>query len=133
MNDSKDNPNGDQPGRKPYTALDLAQIHIGSGINIAAGLWLLIAPIYLGYPRPISRWNDIIVGLVLMVLAMLRYTHPLHRFWLSWVNAGIGLWMIAAPFALKCDLMAAQVNDISVGIIVFLAGAISGSVRSCGR
>ena len=45
-----------------YSAFDLAQIHFGSGINVLAGVWLLIAPGFLGYPRPISRWNDILRG-----------------------------------------------------------------------
>lgn len=133
MKGSKDNKGEEEPRRQPYTAADLAQIHLGSGINIAAGIWLLIAPIYLGYAQPISRWNDIVVGLVLLVLAILQYTHPFHRFWIGWINAAIGLWLIAAPFVLKCDLMRAQINDIAVGIVVFLAGAISGSVRSYGR
>lgn len=133
MNGSKNNHGQAKPGRRPYTAFDLAQIHGASGVSIVAGIWLLIAPFYLGYPQPISRWNDIIVGLVLIVLASLRYIHPLHRFWVSWINACLGLWLIAAPFVLECDLIAAQVNDITVGIIVFLAGAISGSVRSFNR
>ncbi len=133
MNEAKNNTVGEKPKRALYSAFDLAQIHFGSGINIAVGVWLLMAPIYLGYPRPISRWNDIVVGLVLMALAILRYTHPFHRFWISWINACIGLWLIAAPFALKCDLMRAQVNDMTVGFIAFIASAISGSVRAYGR
>ena len=41
--------------------------------------------------------------------------------------------MIAAPFVLHCEHVTAQVNDITVGIAVFVAGAISGSVRSFNR
>ncbi len=39
----------------------------------------------------------------------------------------------AAPFVLQCQHITAQVNDITVGIVVFVARAVSASVRSFGR
>ncbi len=90
-------PNGAR--RKPLSSADLLQIHWASGANILFGAWLFLAPWLLDYAQDVIRWNDTITGAVLIVLATLRYIHPLHRFWISWTNALIGLWMIAAPFA----------------------------------
>lgn len=116
-----------------YSAADLRQIHIASGVNIVAGVWLGTAPLLFHYPQAIIRLNDTFAGLLLIVLAALRYTHPLHRFWVSWVNAFIGLWLTASPFLLGCQHITAQVNDTTLGFVVFVAGAISASVRSGDR
>jgi hypothetical protein len=91
-------PDFKEPGVKPYAEADLRQIHIAGGISIAAGIWLAVAPIVFHYAQPIIRWNDTIAGLFLIVLATLRYIHPLHRFWMSSVTAFIGLWLTASPF-----------------------------------
>jgi hypothetical protein len=102
-------------------------------VSIAAGIWLATAPVLFHYAQAIIRWNDTIAGLLLIALAALRYTHPLHRFWLSWVTAFIGLWLTASPFLLGCQHITAQVNDTTVGFVAFVAGAISASVRSGDR
>src|ERR671919_438623 len=119
--------------RKPLSAVDLWQIHWASGANILFGAWLLLAPWLLAYAQDVIRWNDTITGAVLVVLATLPFIHPIGRFWISWINALIGLWMIAAPFVLHCQHPTAQTNDITLGVAIFVAGAISGSVRSFHR
>ena len=116
-----------------YSREDLSQIHIASGINILAGIWLVAAPFVLCPAQPVIRWNDAIAGLVLIVLASLRYVHPLHRFWMSWLNAFVGLWLTASPFLVQCNHIASKVNDTTLGFVVFVAGAVSASVRSGGR
>jgi hypothetical protein len=125
-------PDIEESGAGPYTAADVRQIHIASGTNIVAGIWLMIAP-YFFCPQAVIRWNDAIVGVLLIVLATLRYVHPLHRFWMSWLNAFLGIWLTASPFLLGCQHIAPQVNDTTLGFIVFVAGAVSASVRSENR
>jgi SPW repeat len=68
-----------------------------------------------------------------MILATLRFIRPLGRFSISWINALIGLWVIAAPFVLNCEHITAQLNNMTTAIAVFVAGAVSGSVRSFNR
>jgi hypothetical protein len=126
----KENP---PAANKPLSADDLSQIRWASGTNILLGIWLFIASLLLVYPQPSIRWNDMIAGVVLSVLATLRYLRPVGRFRLSVINAGIGVWLIAAPFVLHCQHMMRQLNDMTVGIVVFVAGVVSASVRSFGR
>jgi SPW repeat-containing protein len=125
--------NEKRPRHEPFSAADLSQIHWASGANILFGAWLFIAPWLLSYAPDVISWNDTIAGAALMILATLRYIRPFGRFWIGWINALIGLWMIATPFVLNCEYITAQVNDMTIGIAVFVAGAISGSVRSFNR
>lgn len=125
--------NGNGPRREPYTAADLSEIRWASGANILFGAWLFIAPWVLNYAQDAISWNETIAGAALVILATLRYIRPLGRFWIGWIKALIGLWMIAAPFVLNCQRITAQVNNMTTGIAVFVAGAISGSVRSFNR
>ena len=122
-----------EPRPDPYSKEDLLQIHVASGVNIIAGVWLISAAFVLCPTQPVIRWNDTVAGLILLVLASLRYVHPLHRFWMSWLNALVGLWLTASPFILQCHHIASQVNDTTLGFVVFVAGAVSASVRSGGR
>jgi len=39
-----------------------------SWIIVALGFWLIVAPFILSYPLAISRWNDIVLGLVVIVI-----------------------------------------------------------------
>jgi SPW repeat-containing protein len=121
------------PRREPYSAADLSQIRWASGANILFGAWLFVAPWLLSYTQYLISWNNIIAGAALMILATLRYIRPIGRFWIGWINALIGLWVVAAPFVLNCQQITAQVNNMTAGIAVFVVGAISGSVRSFDR
>jgi hypothetical protein len=125
--------NEETPRREPYSAADLSEIRWASGANVLFGAWLFIAPWVLNYAQEVTSWNETIAGAALMILATLRYIRPLGRFWIGWINALIGLWMIAAPFVLNCQRITAQVNNMTTGVAVFVAGAISGSVRSFGK
>jgi len=49
------------------------------------------------------------------------------------MNPGVGLWLIALPFVLHCQYATAQINDMTVGIVVFVAGVINARVRSFGK
>ena len=113
-----------------------------SGINIVAGLWLIIAPFVLGYVDiRAALWNDIVVGIIVAAFAVARVARPLMNPSLSWINAVLGLWLIVAPFALgygrgvDAEALAAEGfvgaaptamwNDIIVGVIILVLGAWS--------
>lgn len=113
-----------------------------SGINIVAGLWLIIAPFVLGYEGiQAALWNDVLVGIIVAAFAVARVARPLMNPSLSWLNALLGLWLIVAPFvlgyggAIEGEALAAEGavggaqtalwNDIIVGVIVLVLGAWS--------
>jgi hypothetical protein len=112
------------------TAPDRRQrVYVASGLNILAGLWLLLAPFALGYAGVASAmWNSAAIGIVVSALAILRVSKPAHHEGVSWTNCALGLWMIFAPFVLgHWTVAAAAWNDIIVGIVVVALAATSAS------
>jgi len=98
-----------------------------SGTNLVAGIWLILAPFILGYSAVTGAlWNDILVGLAITGLAWARVAKPLENEAASWTNAVLGVWLLAAPFALGYTATAAAMwNDIVVGLVVVVLGAWS--------
>lgn len=102
---------------------------IATNINIGTGVWLVIAPFVLGYAfLAAPLWNDIVCGALIIVLAGIRRSNILRYEGLSYTNAGIGAWLIIAPFVLDYGgLMAPTWNDVAVGILVLIMGIWSAS------
>lgn len=102
-------------------------VRASSGVNVVLGVWLIAAPFVLAYSEVrAAMWNDVIVGVVILALAGYRVAQPAQSAGLSWVNVVLGIWLIAAPFALGYgDTTAAMWNDVIVGIAVAVLGAVS--------
>jgi hypothetical protein len=90
-----------------------------SGLNVIAGVWLIIAPWVLGYSTRDPRWNDVVFGIIVGILALTRATGAYREEWLSWINALIGIWLFVAAFTIDHTGVATW-NDIILGIIVFV-------------
>jgi hypothetical protein len=95
------------------------EIETLSGLNVIAGIWLIIAPWVLGYSGRDPRWNDVVFGAIVTVFALLRTFGAYRADWLSWINALIGVWIFIAAFAIDYTTTAGW-NDIILGVIVFV-------------
>lgn len=92
-----------------------------SWINVVAGAWLIISPFILGYANTVQRTNDIWLGAIVGILALIRaFTPAGGTTWLSWLNIIAGVWLIISPFALGTTMLASLWNDIILGVIVTL-------------
>lgn len=113
----------------PLEAASIAQLP--SGLNVLAGMWLILAPSALGYRESGSdaMWNDSIIGAGIALLALVRVTSPRATAELSWVNFVLGAWLIVAPFVLGYgagpNAFAATSNDIIIGLVVLVLAAWS--------
>src|SRR5690606_7273001 len=104
------------------------QIRAASAINLVLGLWLIIAAYSLAVSRE-AYWNDLIVGVVVLVLAATRLSRPTEGTKpASWVNAAIGVWLIAAPFILSYERDQEMWNDIIVGALLLIFAGWSASL-----
>lgn len=104
------------------------QIRTASGINAILGIWLIIAAFVVADSQE-AYWNDLLVGIVVLILAATRLSKPTDGTKpASWVNAAIGVWLIAAPFVLGYVADAERWNDIIVGILLLAFGAWSASL-----
>lgn len=100
-----------------------------SGINIIAGIWLIVAPFILGFSGAL-RTNDIIFGIVVAILALIRVSMPEDAPWLSWLNMIFGIWLFLSPFFIGYLMVAALWNNIILGIVVAVLAAWSASATS---
>ncbi|MCW8193859.1 SPW repeat protein [Proteobacteria bacterium 005FR1] len=108
-----------------------SNVRIASGLNVLIGVWLIAAPWILGYGVNAAIWNDVIVGVALLVLAGIRVAMPGRYASISWVNVVLGVWLFLAPFILQYGSLAlvgvssAIWNDVILGIAVIVLGWLS--------
>jgi hypothetical protein len=95
-----------------------------SGLNLLAGIWLIIAPWVLAYKAGDPKWNDVVFGAIVGLLALTKIGGALRASWLSIVNAVIGVWVFVAAFTIDSSWTAGW-NDIILGVIVFVLGIAS--------
>jgi hypothetical protein len=68
---------------------------------ILTGIWLMASPFLLGYyHHGTAMLNDIIVGLITIIIAVATTMAPYSYRALEWLNSYIGFWLMAAPFVL---------------------------------
>lgn len=99
-------------------------VTVASGINLLAGIWLIVAPFVLGYSGGDPYWNDIAFGAIVALLALARVSGAYRSSWMSWLNALIGVWIFIAAFWLDATATAG-INDVILGIVVFVLGVAS--------
>jgi hypothetical protein len=100
---------------------------VSSGLNFLAGIYLLISA-WIGGVSPGNRANGIIFGIIVAVLAALRFSESTGR-WASWLNALIGIWMIISPWVYGYAGQSWMWNSIVVGIIVLVLGVWSATAH----
>jgi len=104
------------------------QIRIASAINLLLGIWLIIAAFTITVSEE-AYWNDLIVGIIVLILAETRLSRPTEGTKpASWVNAAIGVWLIAAPFILSYTADQEMWNDIIVGALLLIFAGWSASL-----
>jgi hypothetical protein len=110
------------------TARSGGQIRTASAINLLLGLWLIIAAFTVAVSEE-AYWNDLIVGIVVLILAGTRLSKPTEGTKpASWVNAAIGVWLIAAPFILSYEAGQEMWNDVIVGALLLIFAGWSASL-----
>jgi hypothetical protein len=100
---------------------------LASGLNIIAGIWLIISPFVLGFTNHNgAQWDCIIVGVIVAIIAAIRTWGPPRTAWLAWVNVILGIWMIVSPWIFGVsDVNAILWNGIISGIVVIVLAAWS--------
>lgn len=113
-----------------------ANVVTASSLNMLLGLWLILAPWALDYSSQTNAvWNQVVVGIAVATLAMIRVLAADRAAGLSWTNFVLGGWLVVAPFLLtyndSTSTAAIYWNDIIVGLLVLSLAAWSAlSTRS---
>ena len=106
------------------------QVRTVGGLNILAGVWLIMSPYVLGFAGTEAATNAIIVGIIVGFLALINASSPGSFVWSNWINSILGLWMIISPFVLGFANGAIVMNSIILGIVVIALSAWSSSSAS---
>jgi len=101
-----------------------------SWLNIVLGIWVIISPFVVQFTQlTAATWNNVIVGIVIAILAIIRTSVPRQAGW-SWANMILGIWMIISPFALGAMTTAILWNNIILGVIIAIVASGSASSRA---
>ncbi|MBS3966407.1 MAG: SPW repeat protein [Truepera sp.] len=76
-------------------------IALANYLILALGLWLVAAPIVLGFLAGTAGSNSLVIGLAVAVVALLLLRRGREVAGLSALTLGFGLWTILAPFLLS--------------------------------
>jgi hypothetical protein len=95
-------------------------LRAAAGINVIAGLYVLIST-WIASANTGDAWNGIIVGIVVTVLAAMRFSGS-TGVWASWINALLGIWLIISPWVYRYAGTGQETNTIVLGIIVLVLG-----------
>jgi hypothetical protein len=108
------------------------QFILSSWADLAAGLWLVIAPFVMTYSSyiPRARANELIIGALVASMGATRvfgnYRSGRLNQLISGLNVLPGIWLIAAPFVLDYSDMARPLwTDLITGVAIILFSAWS--------
>lgn len=91
-------------------------------VNIILGLWVAVSPFILGFTQNIARWNNVAVGIALVLIAL---ASNLRDEAFETLVVPLGAWLFASPFLLGFSRTAFVANNVAMAFIVIAAGAIS--------
>ncbi|MFL5300848.1 MAG: hypothetical protein ACJ79R_10965 [Anaeromyxobacteraceae bacterium] len=91
--------------------------------SFGVGLWLLVAPLVLGYSQVLAVLHDVALGLLVSVGTLAALEWPLARFALVVPAA----WLLAAPQAMGWASSAAAANERACAIAVILLALVPSS------
>src|SRR6267142_569893 len=95
--------------------------------NVLLGIWLVMSPFILKFSNlQTAMWNDIIVGLAIGLVVLLRRMGIYKQAALSWLNLLFGIWLIISPFAFGfSNALRPLWNNVIIALLVGLLALIN--------
>src|SRR5262249_13022616 len=88
---------------------------LSSLVNVLLGVWIIISPFVLVMHALKTISNNVITGILVGVLAIIRW--GMDRPGWSWTNLFLGIWLVISPFVLVLG-NAAMWHNVILGILV---------------
>lgn len=89
-------------------------------LSFAVGMWLVLAPLVLGYRAPGAILHDIALGLLVCVATLAALERPALRF----AVAIPGLWLLWAGEAVQWGSRAVSATEIGAGAMLLLLSLV---------
>jgi len=99
------------------------QAMTASGLDVLAGIWLLISPFVLAFSSTLhsAMVNNVIFGIIIGLLALFRFFNPSNGVVVSWINVILGIWVLISPWVLGFGMdRVPTTNNVIMGIIVII-------------
>jgi len=92
--------------------------HWQDGTSLLLGAWLVLSPFFgIGAIGDVAAINSYLTGTAVVIFSIVALARP--QLWEEYSNLVLGLWLIAAPFALGfTNLVGPMWNQIIVGLLV---------------
>jgi hypothetical protein len=87
---------------------------LGRWASFATGLWLILAPLVLGYTSVAAVLHEVALGLLVCVATLSALEWPAARFALF----GPAAWLLVAPEVMAWSGAGVQENEIASGLVV---------------
>jgi len=85
-------------------------------MNLGLVLWLLSAPMILGYESEAMSWSNWGSAIALLVFGSLSLSWRMS--WARWATAAVGFWLLCAPLIFWAPTAAGYLNDTIVGMLI---------------
>ncbi len=95
-------------------------------VNAALGMWLMAAPMVLGYSAPAGP-NDHIIGALVAAISIIAISEVTRS--LRWVNSVFALWLVLAPWVLSYPHGWLIVHSSLIGIVMWFVTAVRGPIK----
>lgn len=89
---------------------------------VLAGLWLIVAPFFLGFSGTMLSMNNVITGVVLAMVSLVAIGLPEDSKWMNWISALLGVWIFITPFFMASIGIAGMWNNLIIGVITVALG-----------
>ncbi len=98
-------------------------------VTFGLGLWLILAPLVLGYPTVLAVLHEVALGMLVCVGTLAALEWPLARFALALPGA----WLLHAPDALAWGSRTVAANELACGVAVLLLAIVPSARLAAGR
>lgn len=105
-----------------YAIKHEGQAVTASGLDVLAGIWLLISPFVLSFGSATGAvTNNVIFGIIIGLLALFRFFNPRQAVGVSWLNVVLGIWVLISPWVIGFSAYSvATSNNVIMGIIIII-------------
>ncbi len=86
-------------------------------VCVLLGLWLLTGHAAFGYTSQVFVYNDIVVGLLLIIFGLFAVSHK--NPWAPWIICLLGVWLQFCPLLFWAPNPSIYVNETLIGALVF--------------
>jgi hypothetical protein len=95
-------------------------------VNIVIGVWIASSPFVLGFTQTVAEWNNVAVGIALVVVTLLGlWKDEAYQA----LDVPLAIWLFASPFVIGFTTAAFLANNVCMAFMVVAAAAASDGLR----